>query len=98
LDVLQDRGDVLTVKREVQHWIYFRSTASRDLFKQAVAKSGYRIGSEPDGQADRPFGLTVFRTQSVKQEVVNTISLELLEMARRFDGEYDGWETQIMTQ
>jgi uncharacterized protein (TIGR01619 family) len=98
LDQLETRGDVLSVIREVHHWIYFRSKQSRESFKEAVAKSGYTICSNLEGKDDRSFGLIVSRVQSVEQEVTDAVVLELLRLARQFDGEYDGWETPIVTQ
>jgi hypothetical protein len=40
LDVLVEKGDVLTVAREVQHWMYFRSEPCRALFRDAAAAAG----------------------------------------------------------
>lgn len=45
LDVLAEKGDVLTVPREVQHWMYFGSEESRALFRAAAAAAAYRIVS-----------------------------------------------------
>ncbi len=98
LEQLEKRGDVLSVKREVRHWIYFRSKLSRQQFGKTVPDSGYKIVSESDGQGDRPFGIVVSRIQSVEQAVADAIVLELLQLAQQFDGEYDGWETPIVTQ
>jgi regulator of RNase E activity RraB len=98
LDVLEGKGDVLTVVREVRHWIYFRSAGSRDSFREAAVKLGYKIGSQMDGDGSTPFGLTVLRDQSVEQETADAIVLELLRLAQQFQGEYDGWETPIVTQ
>ena len=99
LDQLEKRGDVLSVKREVCHWIYFRTTLSRDLFKEAATKAGYKIVSESNAEdGNLPFGLTVARVHSVEQQVVDAIVLELLRLAQQFDGDYDGWETPVLTQ
>jgi uncharacterized protein (TIGR01619 family) len=100
LDVLLERGDVLMAAREVQHWMYFPSEESRALFREEAARAGFKIGSESEStvQGDRPFGLTVFRTQSVEQRLIDATVIELLELAEKFGGEYDGWETPVITQ
>ncbi len=98
LDVLKAKGDVLTVAREVQHWMYFDSERSRSLFRDAVAVAGFRIVSESDSQAELPYGISVARTQSIDQRSIDHTVMELWNLSRRFDGEYDGWETPIITQ
>jgi len=98
LDVLVGRGDVLTAAREVQHWMYFPSESSRVLFRDAAAAAGYRIVSEPSSKGDLPFGIVVSRTQSIEQASIDRTVIELLHLSQRFDGEYDGWETPVVTQ
>jgi uncharacterized protein (TIGR01619 family) len=98
LDVLVKKGDVLSVAREVQHWIYLHSEASRSLFRDAAAAVGFKIVSEPSSKGELPFGIVVARTQSIEQETIDCTVLELLNLARRFDGDYDGWETPVVTK
>jgi regulator of RNase E activity RraB len=100
LEVLTKQGDILALPREVQHWIYFPSEESRTLFEHEASNVGFRIGHEckSDVQGDSTFGLTVFRTQPIEQERIDETVLELLRLAKRFGGEYDGWETPITTE
>ncbi len=98
LDVLVERGDVLTVAREVRHWMYFRSEPSRSLFRDAAAAAGFKIVSESESNGELPFCVSVARTQSIEQSSIDHTVIELLKLSRRFDGEYDGWETPIVTQ
>jgi uncharacterized protein (TIGR01619 family) len=98
LDVLVKQGDVLSVAREVQHWLYFPSESSRAQFRNVAATVGYKIVSESSNQGKLPFGISVARTQSVDQNSIDSTVIELLNFSRRFDGEYDGWETPVVTQ
>ena len=97
LEVLTEQGDTLTLPREVQHWIYFPSEESRTLFGHEASNVGFKIGHEcqSDVQGDWAFGLTVFRTQPIEQERIDETVLELLRLAERFGGEYDGWESPV---
>jgi hypothetical protein len=54
LDVLVEKGDVLTAAREVQHWMYFRSEPSRALFRDAAIAAGFQIcvGIKLQGRID----------------------------------------------
>jgi uncharacterized protein (TIGR01619 family) len=98
LDVLRDKGDVLTAAREVQHWMYFPSESSRLLFRDASAAVGYRFVSESSSKRVLPFGIVVGRIQSIEQASIDRTVIELLHLSQRFDGEYDGWETPVVRQ
>jgi uncharacterized protein (TIGR01619 family) len=98
LDVLVKKGDVLTVAREVQHWMYFRSESSRSLFRDAIVATGFKVVSEPSSKGNLPFGIVVALTQSIEQNTIDRTVLELFNLAHRFDGDYDGWETPVVTQ
>src|SRR5450631_630311 len=49
-------------------------------------------------RGELPFGIVVARTQSIEQHSIDRTVIELLNLSRRFDGDYDGWETPIVTQ
>lgn len=98
LDVLEKKGDVLTVAREVQHWMYFRTVSSRDLFRDAAAAVGYTIVSVSTTEGNLPFGIVVARTQSIEKASIDSTVVELLHLSKQFEGEYDGWETPVVTQ
>jgi uncharacterized protein (TIGR01619 family) len=100
LDVLVKQGDVLSAAREVQHWVYSPSEESRSLFRHEAGNAGFKIGDERESpvQGDCPFGLTVLRTQPVEQNLIDETVIELLRLAKRFGGEYDGWETPVISQ
>lgn len=98
LDVLKERGDVPTVPREVQHWVYFGSEQARALFRNAAIAVGFKVISEPSSAGELPFGIVLARTQSVEQNSIDATVIELLHLSRRFDGEYDGWETPVIMQ
>jgi uncharacterized protein (TIGR01619 family) len=98
LDVLENQGDVSTVTREVRHWIYFASEESRALFREAVVQAGFRNVSESHTTGDLSFEIVVARSQPVDQKCIDETTIELVRLAQRFDGDYDGWETQVITQ
>jgi uncharacterized protein (TIGR01619 family) len=97
LAVLQREGDALTASREVTHWAYFKHNEGRDGFKNAVQSLGYRIGSESeDLKYEFPKGICFARFQSVNQSELDEAVLELFRIAKKFQGSYDGWETQVV--
>jgi uncharacterized protein (TIGR01619 family) len=99
LDVLAEQGDIHTVAREVHHWMYFRSESSRSSFRDAVTGAGFRIVSESIVEGNLPpFCIVVARVQAIEQKLIDETVLELLRLVQRFEGEYAGWETQVVTQ
>jgi uncharacterized protein (TIGR01619 family) len=98
LEVLVEKGDVLSVAREVQHWMYFPSLSARKAFREAVSEVGFSIVSEPISDADCRFGIVVSRTQAIEERLIDETVVTLLRLARRFEGEYSGWETPVVTQ
>jgi regulator of RNase E activity RraB len=99
IDVVMRKGDTLTIPRKVLHWICFSSQEARAACRDAAIHAEFAIESEfdhPDGE--QPFSLCVARTQSIQQNEIDATVLELLDLAESFNGEYDGWETPIVTQ
>jgi uncharacterized protein (TIGR01619 family) len=98
LDRLVEKGDVLTVPREVHHWAYFGSESSRSLFRDAVLAEGFRVESEFNENSPLPFGISITRTQSIEQRIIDETVVYLFRLAESFGGEYTGWETPVVTQ
>lgn len=98
LDVLEQKGDVLTAARDVKHWMYFASETARSSFRKAAVEAGFRIASESRVDGGLPFGISVVRNQAVEEALIDATVIELLHLTQRFQGEYDGWETPLITQ
>ena len=98
LEKLVERGDVLTVPRKVQHWMSFRSEQSRALFREAATGAGYGIVGEYDSDREFSFGISITRTQSIERDLIDQTVIELLRLCAAFDGDYEGWETPVVTK
>lgn len=98
LDALERKGDTLQRPRDVWHWIYFRTDIDRDQFRRAVIPLQYRVQSESD-RDDSEFlkGICIVRFQSVKPGEINDTVIELFHLAKEHNGDYDGWETQVIS-
>ncbi|MDX2088420.1 MAG: DUF695 domain-containing protein [Kofleriaceae bacterium] len=96
VDVLQDHGDRLSTPRRVDHWIYFRSSESRQAFIEAATPLGFALqGSSDHDDSARPFGVQMFRTDAVDLEHIHSVVMELFALAQRHTGDYDGWECPV---
>ena len=99
LDVLEEKGDRLKTPRDVWHWIYFSTKNDREEFRSAALRLEYRIQSE--SETDRsgfPYGICIARFQSVMPSELDDAIIELFRLARKYRGDYDGWETQVISQ
>jgi hypothetical protein len=47
-------------------------------------------------KTDRCYGLSISRRDKVDWDSVNTVVLDLFELANEMDGDYDGWETCLI--
>jgi uncharacterized protein (TIGR01619 family) len=97
LELLKRQGDGLTAVRELTHWAYFETSEERDQFERAVDRLGYRRRGYCEGKNPLPFGLTVFREQLLLAEAIDSAVIELFRLARTYRGDYDGWETQVVS-
>jgi uncharacterized protein (TIGR01619 family) len=97
LDALEERGDDHGIPRIVDHTIYFSSAVERAAFTSTAAKSGFHIQGESEDlkAADRPFFLNLTRNDPVTRDHINDVVEELVELADKFKGEYDGWGCEV---
>lgn len=99
LDVLERKGDTLEAPRDIFHWIYFRTKSDRESFWTVFQLLSYRLESKPEKpDGDFPFGICIVRFQSVKQDDVDEAVIELFRCTKEFRGDYDGWETKMISQ
>jgi hypothetical protein len=98
---LHTEGDDHTVVRPVDHDVYFRTAADSVYFVRAVKDLGFRARSGPgqrmQTQCERPFFVNVVRSDPVTPGHITGIVTELLLLACRFDGQYDGWGCGVRT-
>ena len=97
LDVLTKHGDTLTPIRDVHHWVYFCSARDREWFAAEAREIGYKVEDEPKlDEGERQFGLVITRDQSVTRDQIDEAVIELFRLAKEVDGDYDGWEAQLI--
>jgi hypothetical protein len=99
IEQLQESGDLLTKERRVDHWLYFPTAADRNNCEQRLKQRGYSAASSSKNEkADFPFELQVWKIHAVDMNAVYPITNELREMAETYNGEYDGWETEVIRE
>ena len=97
LEVLEKHGDTLEPVRDVHHWIYFKTSNDRRLFGEQVQQLGYEVENESEDLTEEfPYSVQIVRDQSVTPGKIDDAVLELFRLAKELDGEYDGWEAQVI--
>lgn len=98
LEQLESHGDRLTEAREIVHWAYFPHALARQAFEAKAKSLGFRVldHSEPDEECT-DFGITLVRVDVPSHQEIYDATLPLFHLARECGGEYDGWETTIIT-
>jgi hypothetical protein len=100
LQSLEQSGDDLTQPRRIHHYVHFPTEAARTAFAAAARPLGFGTRAIPrrDDKPDdpRPFPLHVHRIDPVDQPALDDVVYELFSLAKPHDGEYAGWETQVV--
>jgi regulator of RNase E activity RraB len=95
LDVLKEHGDDPSIARRIDHWLYFGSEHSRDRFQMWAENSGFFVEGRQDGEGDEPYGLQIYQEAHPTLADITAITGQLVSMAQKLEGTYDGWETSV---
>ncbi len=96
---LQQAGDNLSKQRLVDHWIYFSRKSDEELYVKYIEGIGFKVESqEIDKNFKLPYQLHISRIDYIYPESINEITLELRKKAKDLNGDYDGWETFVITE
>ncbi|MCB0641979.1 MAG: ribonuclease E inhibitor RraB [Phaeodactylibacter sp.] len=93
---LQEAGDPLIKARRVDHWLYFSTEVDLKRCKVELKKQHYSIQSSGKVQnTTLPFELHIWRIDNVDIDSIYPITARLRAIAKKYNGEYDGWETAV---
>jgi hypothetical protein len=97
-ETLELQGDTRTQVREIDHWAYFPCVHSRSHFIEASVAAGFRLRgtSEPLGPWEM-YGARVWHRDVPAEEAMEQITLLLYDLAFEAGGDYDGWETRVVS-
>lgn len=96
-DRLRSAGDNLRLPRAIEHRAFFDTPEARRAFAAAVASEGFKVQKElPPSEQIPQYGLQFYRTDSPYYYEIDALTLSLIDLGNRFDGQYDGWETSLV--
>lgn len=98
LSSLSQAGDDLSQARPFDHWFYFTTSEDRTRFLSAIADQGFSVIDResvlPEGE--QRYELHLLRNDKPDELYLNEFTWKLAELARQYNGLYDGWETQVV--
>ena len=97
VEELIKEGDLLKQPREVEHWLLFDSEHNRDCCMAVVQAMGYQCEVlTPDEELPELIGFSATHVSAVDVDTIHKSSWELVQVAQKHNGEYDGWETFVI--
>jgi uncharacterized protein (TIGR01619 family) len=98
VEQLVKSGDKLIKAREVDHWLYFKNESNRMTFLSKVKNDGFIVvNTDYDIKLGTfPYKLHIKRKDKVDLSSVDEYTIYLWRLAVECNGEYDGWETQVI--
>ncbi len=93
---LVEAGDKLNITRRVDHYLFFKSKSDLTLCKTELETKGFNIDSSTiNTEFDMPFTLHIWKESKVDIDSIHPVTSELRELAKKYKGIYDGWETSV---
>jgi regulator of RNase E activity RraB len=95
---LQEHGDKLVAEREIEHWAYFPTPSARASYIDGARRLGFLLQStmEPEAQTGS-FGVRLVRRDVPSFELIDEATMPLFKLAKECGGDYDGWESVVVS-
>ena len=94
---LRAEGDSLDQPRRVRHWAYFPNESAQARFIAMLGLRFEEISTDSSPVADANMqGVTFWHVGLPDEASMTPITDMLRRFATECDGEYDGWETQVV--
>lgn len=97
-EALERNGDKLSEAREIDHWAYFPDAESLKAYVAEATQLGFEVRaiSVPD-EAHRSYCARLWRSDIPAFNAIDDVTLPLFDLAAKHGGEYDGWESIVVT-
>lgn len=98
LQLLEEQGDQPYVPRKITYYLYFETPADRTAAVQEVKNSDFEVELSDETEGANPYKLTLAKDSKADEETIYLITEMLVQLAQKYNGTYDGWETQVVQE
>jgi len=96
-DAMHKAGDTLQVARAIEHTSYFKNKDDKDSFLKYIIKNDFHVQKEKENvQEDSLYKLEFYHIESPNHHKIDELTLQLIEICKEYEGQYDGWECSIV--
>lgn len=96
-EALEGKGDKLSVPRELDHWAYFPDTDSLNSYVAEAGQLGFKVRAISSDGSRNDHCAQLWRIDIPAFNSIDDVTLPLFYLAAKHLGEYDGWESIIVT-
>lgn len=97
LEQLEKAGDDMTTPRQLDHWAYFATAEDGKKFVREIQIENFQIvGVNKLDEGELPFQLQFFKKSNIDLDSIYKLTTHLRLLAKKYNGDYDGWETFII--
>ncbi|HLO79894.1 MAG TPA: DUF695 domain-containing protein [Chitinophagaceae bacterium] len=99
IKTLLEKGDNPTKTRDIEHFLYFKTQGNRRGFLTALDLPRFNVIDMPvekTESGDYPFKLVISRQDKPDVQVMDKITIYFSQLAKKNNGRYDGWKSQVM--
>ncbi len=99
LQLLEEQGDQSYIPRKINYTLYFRAAKDLQAVKQELLNSGYGVEEEVIlEQEPLKYKLVLANESKADEETIYNVTEMLMQLAHEHDGDFDGWETQVIAE
>lgn len=102
LEDVRKHGDSGAAPRAVSFWLYFSSNEDAEHCLGEAVSEGYTLENLNDMTGDKkftgkkPYALSIRKEMPLDIDQLNAESARLIDMAKKYGGDYDGIETEVV--
>lgn len=95
--LLEEEGDDVSVKRDVEHYVSFETPTQKNRFVNTLALDGFSFKDDISTE-EFEHGVALLKVHSVNYEEVTKAVAELFEFVKTEKGFYEGWSTTLANE
>jgi len=99
LNTLNEHGDIANASREIEHWILFDELNNAEKFAEWTRSANFTecLLSQGKTETGDIFQVKCKHMGTLLRDDIMPFTLAIAEQANKYNGDYDGWETFVIT-